>query len=46
VTVVCTRDRLRELAMGEEDRGTLFFTVDRTRLLRACSQISHTDFEE
>jgi hypothetical protein len=39
-------DRLRELAMGEEERRTLFFTVDRARLLRTCSQINLTDFEE
>jgi hypothetical protein len=46
VTVACTRDRLRELAIEEEDRQTLFFTVDRARLLRACPQINPNDFED
>ena len=46
VTVACTRDRLRELAIGEAGRRTLFFTVDRARLLRACPQIDPLDFEE
>jgi hypothetical protein len=46
VTVACTRDQLRELAIREEDYRTLFFTVDRDRLLRACPQIDPTDFEK
>jgi hypothetical protein len=46
VTVACTRDRLRELAIGEEGRRTLFFTVDRARLIKACPQIDPLDFEE
>jgi hypothetical protein len=46
VTVTCMRDRLRELAFGDADRRTLFFTVDRARLLRACPHIDPDDFEE
>jgi hypothetical protein len=45
-TVVCTRDRLRELAIVEESRRTLFFTVDRAHFLRTCSQINSTDLEK
>jgi hypothetical protein len=32
--------------MGEEDGRTLFFTVNRARLLRTGSHIHPTNFEE
>jgi hypothetical protein len=46
VTVPCTREKLRELAVTENDRFKLYFTVDRARLFRACPQIDPADFEE